>query len=321
MMRSTLLLAAVFTAGGVLGWLATNNSAPTALAQPRPTDPTAAVAAQQPAKAEGAEAGIKAITADYVKAFNAADAKAAAALWTAEGEFEGADGELIRGRAEIEKSLAAYLKAHPKATIQVRVGSIQVRGRGLAIAEGVVALKLPGDDPVVESRYSALHVLEDGKWHAASVREWVPDPSTDVTPKQLEWLIGEWTAKGDGGAEVKIVYAWDEDKVFINGKYTLTRDGKTTGKGTQVIGRNPSGGLRSWLFDSSGTTSDGVWVRDEGRWLNEATGVLPDGTEVTSVNVLIPFGPDAFTWQTTEREVDGVPVSGLPPIKVIRVKK
>lgn len=321
MTRSALLLAAVFAAGGVLGWLATTQRTPTALAQPAPGGPTATAAAQQPAKAEGAEAGIKAITAEYVKAFNAADAKAAAALWTAEGEFEGADGDLIRGRAEIEKSLAAYLKAHPKANIQVRVDSVQVRGRGLATAEGTIALKMPGDDPVVESRYSALHVLEDGKWPAASVREWVPDPATDVTPKQLEWLIGEWTAKGEGGGEVKIVYAWDEDKVFITGKYTLTRDGKTIGKGTQVIGRNPTGGLRSWLFDSSGTTSDGVWVRDEGRWVNEASGVLPDGTEVTSVNVLIPLGPDAFTWQTTEREISGVPVQGLPPIKVNRVKK
>jgi hypothetical protein len=99
------------------------------------------------------------------------------------------------------------------------------------------------------------------------------------------------------------------------------KDGKTISSGTQVIGRNPAGGLRSWLFDSTGTTSDGVWVRDENRWINEASGVLPDGTEVNSVNVLIPLGPDAFTWQTTERDLDGVAVEGLPPVKVTRVKK
>lgn len=319
MKRNALLLTVGFVACMSIGWQPTAVRWATANAQQKPRAP-AEPAAQPSTKAEGAEAGIKAITAEYVKAFNAADAKAAAALWTAEGEFAGADGEVIAGRAEIEKGLAKYLKAHPKATVEVRVESVRVMGRGLATAEGVVALRLPGDDPVIESRYTALHVLEDGRWHAASVREWVPDPATDVTPKQLEWLIGEWASKGEGG-DLKIVYAWDEDKVFITGKYTLTKDGKTISKGTQVIGRNPTGGLRSWLFDSSGTTSDGMWVRDENRWINEATGVLPDGTEVTSVNVLIPLGPDAFTWQTTDREVDGVPVPALPPVKVARVKK
>jgi uncharacterized protein (TIGR02246 family) len=289
---------------------------PGALAQDKPGDADPKPAA----KAGGAEAGIKAITEEYAKAFNAADAKAAAALWTATGEYVGADGEVTKGRAAIEQSLAAYFKEHPKATATVRVESVRVMGRGLASAEGVVALKLAGEETVVESRYTSLHVLEDGKWHAASVREWVPDPATDVTPKALEWLIGEWTAKGDGG-ELKIAYAWDEDKVFLTARYSLTKDGKTVSKGTQVFGTNPEGGLRSWLFDSSGTTSDGVWVRDDNRWVNEASGVLADGTAVNSVNVLIPLGKDAFTWQTTSREVDGVAVTPLPPVKVTRVKK
>jgi len=317
MTRFAFLLAAVFAAGGLAGWLASTRE-PAAVAQ----EPTVVLAtAQPPAKAEGAEAGIKAITAEYAKAFTAHDAKAAAALWTANGEYEGAEGEVVTGRDEIEKSLAAFFKANPKATAEVRVESVKVMGRGLATAEGVVALKTPGAESVLESRYLALHTLEDGKWLAVSVKEWVPDPATDVSTKNLEWLVGEWTAKGDAGAEVKIVYAWDEDKVFITGKYTVTKDGKTISKGTQVFGRNPGGGLRSWMFDSSGTTSDGLWVRDDKRWVNEASGMLPDGTGVTSVNVIIPLGPDAFTWQTTEREVDGVAAAALPPVKVIRVKK
>jgi uncharacterized protein (TIGR02246 family) len=292
--------------------------------QPAKENPTPATlpiaAAQQPAKAPTAEAGIKAITAEYQKAFNAADAKAAAMLWTVEGEYVPIEGDIIIGRAELEKSLAEYFKAHPKATAEVEVKSVRVIGRGTASAEGVVRLKLPGNEPVVESRYTALHVLEDGKWLAASVREWVPDPATSVTPKDIEWLIGEWTGKGEGG-ELKITYTWDENKVFLNGKYTITKDGKTVSSGTQVIGANPLGGLRSWMFDSSGTTSDSVWVRDDKRWISDALGLLPDGTEIISTNVIVPLGPDAFTWQTTEREADGVPLPPLPPIKITRVKK
>jgi uncharacterized protein (TIGR02246 family) len=294
--------------------------------QPAKDNPTPApvavpiAATQPPAKATGAEAGIKAITAEYQKAFNAADAKAAAALWTAEGEYVPIEGDIIVGRAEIEKSLAEFFKANPKATAEVEVKSVKVIGRGTASAEGVVRLKLPGNDPVVESRYTALHVLEDGKWLAASVKEWVPDPATSVTVKDIEWLIGEWTAKGEAG-ELKITYAWDENKVFLNGKYTITKDGKTVSSGTQVIGTNPLGGLRSWMFDSSGTTCDSVWVRDDKRWVSDALGLLPDGTEIISTNVIVPLGPDAFTWQTTEREADGVPLPALPPVKITRVKK
>lgn len=317
MTRFALLLSAVFLAGGLAGWLVSTTRGPAVSAQP-PADPPPA--APKAARKESPEAGIKAITAEYARAFNARDAKAAAALFTANAEYTGADGETITGRDAIEKSLAAAFKESPKTKTEIRVESVRAVARGLATAEGVITVKLPGEEAPTESRYTALHVLEDGKWLAASVREWVPDPATDVTPQQLAWLVGEWDAKGADGSEVKIGYRW-EDKVFLVGKYTVLKDGKTVSKGTQVIGRNPAGGLRSWMYDSSGTTSDGEWVRDGNRWINEARGMLPDGTEVTSVNVLIPLGPDAFTWQTTEREVNGEPATALAPIKVTRVKK
>jgi uncharacterized protein (TIGR02246 family) len=278
------------------------------------------VETNQPPAPAGAEAGIKAITADYEKAINAGDAKAAAALWTPEGEYVGYDGETLTGRAAIEKGLAEFLKQNPNAKTEVKVESVKPMGRGLAAVEGVVRLKVPGDDPVIETRYTALHVLDDGKWYAASVKEWVPDPATEVTPQQLEWILGDWTAKGNNG-ELKINYSWDETKTFIHGKYSVSKDGKSVTTGLQVIGRNPGGGLHAWTFDSSGTTSNGVWVRDEGQWLSEVNGLLPDGTVIKSLSVIVKLGPDAFTFQTTDREADGVPLPALPPVKVTRVKK
>jgi uncharacterized protein (TIGR02246 family) len=309
-----LLVALVLTSG----WIGANFLSP---GHGATQVPGAAPDRKPEAPAEGPEAGIRAITADYARAFNAADAKAAAQLWTPSGEYEGADGVVVQGRDNIEKSLADFFKANPKATAEIRVESIKVMGRGLATVEGIVTLKTPGEKATIDSRYLALHTLEDGKWLAASVKEWVPDPATEVTPQALAWLVGEWTAQGDGGAEVHLSYAWDDDKVFLIGKYRVTREGKVTSHGTQVFGKNPDGGLRSWMFDSSGTTSDAFWVRDDNRWINESVGKLPDGTEIVAANVIIPLGPDAFTWQTTEREINGVPTSGLPPVKVTRVKK
>jgi len=279
------------------------------------------VSAQAPAgKAESAEVGIKKITAEYEKAFNAADAKAVAALWTEEGQYVGADGEVQNGRAAIEKNLTDFFKANPNAKAEVRVENIRLIGRGTATAEGVVSLKAPGEELATESHYTALHVLEDGVWRAASVQEWVHDPATHVTPKSMEWMIDDWTAKGDRG-EVKITFAWDEDKVFIKGNYSITKDGKTVSTGIQMFGQNPGGGLRSWTFDSSGITNEGLWVKDGTRWVSEVTGVLPDGTEISSVNIIVPLGPNAYTWQTTDRAANGVPLPALPPVKVTRVKK
>jgi uncharacterized protein (TIGR02246 family) len=282
--------------------------------------PAVAPVAAQPKPADGAEAGVKAVTAEYEAAFNKADARAAAALWTVEGEYVGADGEVQRGREAIEKSLAEFFKGHPKATAEIQVVSVRAIGRGTASVEGVVKLKMPGDDPLIETRYTALHVLEDGKWHAASVREWVPDPATEFELKALEWIVGEWTAKGESG-EVKLTYKWDENKMFISSTYEVTKGGKRLAYGTQIIGRHPHGGLKSWSFDSSGTTTEGVWVRDEGRWINETVGLLADGTEMTSLNIIVRLSDDSFTWQTTDRAADGVPLPALPPIKVTRVKK
>jgi hypothetical protein len=193
-------------------------------------------------------------------------------------------------------------------------------GRGLASAEGVVRVKTPGDDPVIETRYTALHVNEDGAWRAASVREWVPDPAMTILPKHLEVLVGDWTATGSNG-ELKINYAWDENKTFLIAKYSVTKDGKPGSSGMQIFALTRGDGLRSWTFDSSGVTSEGTWARDDNRWICESVGQLPNGEEITALNVIVPLGPDAFTWQTTDREADGVPLPSLPPVKVTRVKK
>jgi uncharacterized protein (TIGR02246 family) len=271
-------------------------------------------------KEDSAEmAAVKKTAEEFMRAFNKGDAKAVAAFWTKDGEFVGADGEPVRGREAIEKSYAEFFKEHPKASVEVNVESVKVLGRYTALEEGTLKLTLPGEKEPGVSRYSVLHVKEEDGWRMASVREWLPDPAELVTLKDVEWLIGEWVGKSNE-AEVRTTYAWDEDKAFLRCRYTVKTGDKVVASGTQMIGKDPSGGLRSWLFDSSGTTGDSWWARDEGRWVIEAVGTLPDGSEVTAVNVLIPLGKDAFTWQSVERTVAGTPVAGTKPLKVTRVK-
>ena len=258
-------------------------------------------------------------TAEFAAAFNKGDARAAAGFWMRDGEFIGPDGNTLRGRRAIEKGYAEFFKKNPKARLELHVESLRLFGHHAALEAGTVALRLPGTRQLAESRYSALHVRDEDGWHMASVHEWTPDPAELVSLRDLEWLVGEWVGKS-GGTEVRTRYAWDEDKAFLHCRYTLKKDGKVVASGLQVIGKDPAGGLRSWQFDRSGRFGESSWSRDGDRWVIEANGTLPDGSEMHAVNVLIPHGKDAFTWQPGEYTASGVPLSDMPPLKVTRVK-
>jgi uncharacterized protein (TIGR02246 family) len=271
------------------------------------------------AKTESEEAAVRKTAEAFTKAFNSGDAKAVAAFWTPDGEYTGPDGETLRGRAAIEKAYVEFFKKAPKAQVDVTIESIRILGKHTALEEGTLALRVPGDKSPGVSRYSVLHVREEDGWRMATVKEWVPDPAELITLKDVAWLAGEWSARSSD-AELIVSYAWEDDKAFLRGRYTLKRDGKVASTGTHLIAKNPSGGLRSWVFDSSGSFGDSVWTQDDNQWVIEATGTLPDGSEVTAVNILIPVSPDAFTWQAVERSSGGASLPGTPPIRVTRVK-
>jgi uncharacterized protein (TIGR02246 family) len=275
--------------------------------------------AKEKSKPEADEAAVRATADAFVKAFGKGDAKALAALWTASGEYVGPDGESLRGRKDIEKSYAEFFEKHPKAALVVRVESVKMLGRHTALEEGTLEVKLPREKAPGVSRYSVLHVRQEDGWKMASVREWVPDPAQLVTLKDVEWLVGEWSASSKE-LRAKVTYAWDEDKASLQGRYVIRRDGKVVASGTQVIRKDPNGGLRSWQFDSSGAHGEWAWAREGNNWVIEAGGTLPDGTEVTALNLLVPVGRDGFTWQSIERTVGGAELPSVPPVKVTRVK-
>jgi uncharacterized protein (TIGR02246 family) len=264
-------------------------------------------------------AAVRKTAEEYARAFNKGDARALANLWTRDGEYAGPDGESLRGREAIMKAYKDFFKKNPQARVEVKVESVRVLGRQAAMEEGTLKLHLPGEKEPEETRYSVLHVLEKDGWRMATVREWVPDEAERDTLKDLEWLVGEWEAKSDD-TELRTRYTWDEGKVFLECRYTLKQGGKVIASGRQIIGKDPAGGLRSWLFDNSGSFGESVWTRDEDRWMISAGAVLPDGSELTATNILIPLGKDAFTWQSVERTAGDVELPDLPPVKVTRVK-
>jgi uncharacterized protein (TIGR02246 family) len=257
---------------------------------------------------------------EFVKAFNKGDAKALAGFWTKEGEFVGPDDETLRGRAAIEEDYVQFFKDHPKARLEVKISNLRVLGARTAVTEGTLKVWLNGEgSKPTESRYSVFHVREDDGWRMAHAREWVPSPEASISLKDVDWLVGEWTAKGQV-TEAHSTYEWDEAKVFLRSRYTLKREGNATTTGTMIIGKDPEGGLRSWQFDDTGSFAESSWSRDGERWVIETTATLPEGTELTAVNILVPIDKDAFTWQSTQRTADGAPLPDVPPVKVTRVQ-
>jgi uncharacterized protein (TIGR02246 family) len=260
-------------------------------------------------------------TADgFTETFNKGDAKGMAAFWTKEGEYIDDAGTEVRGRDAIEKQYAEFFKASPKATIEISIHSVRLLSRTTAVEEGTVKVTVPGRDEQDVSRYSVLHVKEEDGWKMASVREWEPDPSELVSLKDLEWIVGTWTCK-EKEVEAKMTYAWDANKAFLKCDFRVAKGDATVTSGTQVIGKDPFGGLRSWQFDQSGGFGEWAWAKDGNRWVIESSTTLPDGREATSVYLLIPIDKDSFTWQSVDNAIDGVELADNPPVKLTRVTK
>jgi uncharacterized protein (TIGR02246 family) len=274
----------------------------------------AAEAADPKRKAD--EEAIRKLSAELTRALEKGDAKAVAGLWTEEGEYVGSDGTTVRGRAALAEAYAKHFAKAPRLKVEVTPEAIRFVARDSAVEEGFAKVWKDKADQPVTSRYSTLYAREDGGWHIAMLREW-PDEGT--TLRDLDWLIGTWTARTDD-AEVRTTYEWDEGKTFLRARFTIKEKDRTV-TATQTIARDArTGGLRSWIFGSDGGFGEAAWSPDGKRWVLEATGVTPDGGELTATNILTPLDKDSFTWQSIDRTLDGEAQPNQSPIKVTRVK-
>jgi uncharacterized protein (TIGR02246 family) len=267
----------------------------------------------------GREADTEAILSssrESAGAFNRGDAQAVAAQWTEQGECYDADGELVRGRAAIEQAFAEFFKEHPKARIEVLVGAVRFPAPDLAVEEGVLRQATAGKELPATTLYSTTHVRDGGQWRVAVSREW---GAGQDRLEDLDWLLGQWRA-APKDQEVTLTVTRDEQKPFLLGRFTKRAGGKEVDSGTLRIGLDPqTGRLRSWHFDEGGGHGQALWVRDGSRWVLDAVGVLGDGTETASVNVLGRVNNDAITWQSIDRVMGDQALPDTVPLRLSRV--
>lgn len=281
-------------------------------------------AQEKSAKAPDREADKQAIDSIIkvsVEAFSKRDAAAVAANWTADGEYIRNNSDVVRGRDNIQKGYADFFKTlKGKPTLEVQSDSLRFLSADSAISEVTLRLKNEQGDLIGSSWRTTTFVREGGQWKVAVVQEWDRDTGFDDSLKDLNWLIGTWQMTANERT-VTTTYEWDENKVFIRGKYTVKQGDKVVESGTQRFGKdNADGGIRSWVFQSDGGFGGGLWNRDGKNWTVDFYGVTPDGKRLTATVNYVHVDANTFTWQSTNQSVDDQPIADTQPIKVTKQK-
>ena len=264
-------------------------------------------AAAEPATQAEEEVVIRKAVESYVTAFNKADAKALAAMWTPEAVYiNPVTGEQAVGRDAIEKQFANIFAEAKGIKLEATTNSVQFISPGVAVEHGTAKL-IQAEQPVEESQYSAVYVKRDSAWLLDRVTEEaviVPFSHYEQL-KELEWMVGRWIDQDDQST-VTTECNWSKNQNFLVRSFTVEIRDQIDLSGMQIIGWDPSvKQIRSWVFDSDGGFGQGTWTKKENRWYVQQNGVLPDGRKSSAVNIFTYLGDSSCTLQSINRTLDG----------------
>jgi len=287
-----------------------------------------------------AEAEIKAMVGDYLRAFNRHDSLRAAAHWSASADNTNlASGEITRGRDAVEEVLAALFEEEAGATIDIDVVSIRMVRSDVAVVDAVSALSFSdtGNSTTHPSRSRLLAVVvkQDGRWLLESVREAALAAAAPAAGPldALAWLVGSWEDAEDG-VTAATHCCWNADRSFLIRTHHVSSDRGSDAvppvesgipqllsphpsgprEITEVIGWDrQAGAIRSWLFGSGGRLAEGEWTRQGDQWQIHLQG---DGATApaTCTCTLAPIGTEQIRLHCDRDDLRDV----LPPASVFR---
>jgi uncharacterized protein (TIGR02246 family) len=264
--------------------------------------------------------GLQQAAADFVTAYNNKDSAAIAALFTEDGEMTDISGkDLTSGREQIKGRYEEIFSGDP-AAMAIEVGSVRIVAPNVAIEDGTVHLTPSGDEnaPPRSTSYTAVLAKNaEGVWQIASTRSL--NDTTDAAGQLAdlaEVIKGEWTSRTSDGVQLDIAFGWDPTGKFLSGEtLTTTADGEPQ-SGNIRIGWNAARKcIVSWIFDSKGGVTQGVWTPTDEGWLIRAEGTTADGETITVSQELSTEGNDTLIWAATNRVVDG----GKQPDTTLRI--
>jgi uncharacterized protein (TIGR02246 family) len=259
------------------------------------------------------------VTANFVKAYNAGDAKAVSALFVERGEIVNEEGESVQGQAAIEQTFAEIFKSHPKSQIKVTIESVRFVSPTVAMEDGTSTVTHPSGERAEQNRYTVVHVKQDGGWRMASARD-LPDEEASASEeiKQIGGLIGEWVNESQGEL-VMTSYRWGDNRRSVLSEFKVQSGGRPARSGSERIAWDPlTKKLHSWVANSEGGLAEGVWTRNGNQWVIKMSGVTGDGKPVSSTNVLARVAKDRMIWQSRDRVIGDELMPNIEGISIVR---
>jgi uncharacterized protein (TIGR02246 family) len=276
-----------------------------------------AVAAE--ATSVAAEAEIRSAAADFAAAFGRGDATAVAAHWIADGDYVDEFGQRYDGRAAIQQEYKTFFEQNPGAALHLTVDCVRLLGPDTAIEDGRAVIGWQSRSLPVFSRYTAVHVRQDGRWLMASVRDARQEmPSREADLTDLGWLIGQWRAEHEG-AQLDVTYRWIVDRRVIERSHRVTKGGREISSGSQIIGWDPiSQRIESWIFSSGGGYAVGAWSARDTGWSVETVGATREGVPTATTNTLTRVSDDTMSWTSSGRWIGDLGLSATNEVLLTR---
>jgi uncharacterized protein (TIGR02246 family) len=256
----------------------------------------------------------------FVDAFEKGDAKTVAAFWAEDGDYVDLTGRRLQGRPAIENGFKDFFTENKGLKLRIDVNSVRFVTPDTAIEDGTTSVIPPDGTPPNQTRYSNVHVKKDGQWVLQSVREapYTP-PGNYEHLRGLEWAIGEWVDEGDGPEIGHVSFEWSPDGNFLISIQDVTVKDTSVSRATEWIGWDPATSqVHSWSFVADGSIGENTWSNEGDQWIIKTNAILPNGKKLAATNIITRNGPDAITWQSKDRTLDG---KALPDVTEIKMKR
>ncbi len=259
------------------------------------------------------EKAVRETIAAYRQALAKRDVDAVKEFWTADADYVDQMGRVYnihnglseaKRLAQDEMHLAHF--APKTETLGVRFVTDDV-----ALEDGTFERVGSAAGPSAQGRFTAVWVKRDGKWQIDSLRESpVRVENSTEALDDLAWLIGEWQAEGEQ-AKAEVVCRWGQGQTYIVAYLKLeTPEGPVTA--TQLIGWDPNQQrIRSFLFDSRGAFTEGIWTDEGDAWVVKATETHPNGKRVSSTRLYSRIDEDTAIWESIDDDAPGAATADM----------
>lgn len=264
---------------------------------------------------------IEQVISAYETAFNAKNIEALISHWSDAGVyFSQTSGKTTTGRVAMRKQFEDLFASTPAPNLSLQTDSIEFISPNVALEKGRATV-VAGDGQTTQSEYDVVFVKQKKKWLIDRVSE-TESPALESNYdqlKQLEWLIGQWTATAKGH-QIDYTCQWTVNQNFISRKFTvLDGSNETIASGLQIIGWDANAELiRSWLFDSDGGLIKGTWHAGDNQWTVQSVARFADGSSGSFSGAFQLHENGEHSWKKTNRVIDG---QLMPNIESIRSRR